>query len=711
MTQAATRSRARRPVPRAPLTRESLLDGLNPEQAAVVTHVLGPLLCAAIAGAGKTTALVRRIAMLFVESAVHPSRVLALTFSKKAAEEMTIRLVGLLPGEVANEARVGTFHSLAHQFLREEMSDFRRWQTDDRDRYRTVVKDVLGFKGMRWDSADLTVVEQFIGRCKANCALPGSPEAFERAEAFYTLRPCGQRMPALLCEAYERAEQERRARLLITFDDMLLEMWWRMQESEAVRARWASRWDYVLQDECQDENRVQREIVEMLARDHRNYMVVGDPAQSIYGFRGADPSGILSFAGAWDARKVELHRNYRSGRRIIDAANGVLRAMDEGSTLGTSITAERDSDGVVEVRAYPDADAEAEGVVTAIRELQADGRAWKDIVCLYRTNAQSRALEEQCLAARIPYVVIGGTNFYERKEVKDVLAYLRLAAGRGTFDDVRRSINAPFRFLGREFVSKVEEHAERLRERDGGRDSISWTEIVRDLASSSTSRLQARQRDSAWQWCDLVDGMARQIRAGRELMDKDPVQGALSAPRPGAMIDGLLMQTDYVKWLTRDEGAESPENNRVSNIRELVRASERFDTVDGLLDYIQETLEAAEAAKRGEDGVDRVTLMSIHRSKGLEWPVVFLTGANEKLLPHGKAEDIDEERRLAYVAMTRARDVLHVSYCGRASFGPKVIDLDVSRFVVEAGLAANDAPAEEPRSGETPIGYDESEHG
>lgn len=709
MNEETPRPRARRPVPKAPLTRESILEGLNPEQTKVVMHHLGPLLCAAIAGAGKTTALIRRIAMLWMEYGVQPARVLALTFSKKAAEEMTKRLVTLLPGEVANDARIGTFHSLAHQFLREEMGDFKRWQTDDRDRYRTVVKDVLGFKGMRWDSADLTVVEQFIGRCKANCALPGSSEAFERATAFHKANPCGQRMPTLLCEAYERAEIERRSRMLITFDDMLLEMWWRLRDNEATRARWAARWDFVMQDECQDENRVQREICAMLAADHRNYMVVGDPAQAIYGFRGADPTGILSFARAWDATTVELHRNYRSGSKIIAAANGVLRAMDQGSTLGTMITPERTVngapvsasdyrspagvpfEGVVDVKAYSDADAEAEGVVTAIRELQADGRAWKDIVVLYRTNAMSRAVEEQCLGARIPYVVIGGTNFYDRKEVKDVLAYLRLAAGRGTFDDVRRSINAPFRFLGREFVNKVEEAAERSR----GRDSISWTEIVRELAQSSSARLQARQRESAWQWCDLIDAMAKQIRSGRELTEQDPIAGALAAPRPGAMIDGLLMQTDYVKWLTRDEGAESPENNRVSNIRELVRASERFNTVDGLLDYIQETLDAAELARQGEEGIDRVTLMSIHRSKGLEWPVVFLIGANEKLLPHGRAEDINEERRLAYVAITRARDLLSVSYTGRAAFGAKVIDLDVSRFIVEAGLVANTAPDSE----------------
>lgn len=683
MTAEKTTTRARRPVPRAPLTREGLLTGLNPEQVRVVMHNTGPLLCVAIAGAGKTTALVRRIAMLHVAHEIDPKRVLALTFSKKAADEMTSRLCALLPGEVSQDARVGTFHSLAFQFLREELPDARRWQTDDRDRFRTVIKDALGYRGMKWDSADLTVVEQFIGRCKANCALPGSPEAKERASAFYKLSPCGQRMPALLCEAYERAEVLRRERLLLTFDDMLLGMWWRMRESEATRLRWASRWDYVLQDECQDENLVQREIAEMLSRDHRNYMVVGDPAQAIYGFRGADPSGILRFEGEWDATRVELHRNYRSGDTIIAAANGLLSAMDAGTTLGVAITPERGIDGEVRLTGFADADTEAEGVITSVLELHADGRAWKDQVVLYRTNAQSRALEEQCLANRVPYVVIGGTNFYDRKEIKDLLAYLRLAAGRGKFDDVRRSINSPFRFLGAEFLKKIEDVAP-ASSRDGG---TAWTEIVRDLAQNHRG-LQARQRESAWAWCEIVDKMARKIADGRTAVENDPVAGYESSPKPGALIDDLLLVTDYVKWLTRDEGAESPENNRVSNIRELVRASERFNTVDGLLDYIQETLDAAERARSGEDGsVDRVTMMSIHRSKGLEWPVVFVVGANEKILPHARCEDLNEERRLAYVAFTRARDILHVSYCGRASIGPKVVDLSVSQFVVEAGLA------------------------
>jgi DNA helicase-2/ATP-dependent DNA helicase PcrA len=667
-------------------TQEDLIEGLNDEQAEVVRHTHGPLLCAAIAGSGKTTALVRRMANLVMSNVTDPARILALTFSKKAAEEMNTRLLQLLPNDVGREARVGTFHSLAFQFLREEKTDLRRWQVDERDRYRTVVKDVIGFRGMRWDSADLTVVEGFIGRCKASCALPGTQAALDLAKAFHKAKPIGQRMPALLVEAYERAEVERHSRLMLTYDDMLLEMWCLLDANEAVRVRWASRWDFVLQDESQDENLVQRGIATHLAKDHTNYMVVGDPAQSIYGFRGADPSGILAFAGQWSARRIELHRNYRSGSKIVEVANNLLGAMAPHTTLGTRITACRGTEGAVGFVGYANADDEAEGVVDSMRELQADGRAWRDFSVLYRTNSQSRALEEQLLSARVPYVVIGGTNFYERKEVKDLLSYLRIAAGRGQFEDVRRSINAPFRFLGREFVAKIEQAADAFDTRDA---KCAWTEIVRDLANSARVQIQDRQRHSARGWCDLIDSMAGAISQSRLSYEADSVAWAVNEAdpaRPAALLESLLMATDYVKWITRDEGAESPENNRLSNIRELVRASERFNSVDGLLDYIDETLEAAERAKSGEAGANRVVLMSIHRSKALEWPVVYVIGANEKLLPHGRAEDIEEERRLAYVAFTRARDVLNVSHINEASFGANVIELDVSRFVAESGI-------------------------
>lgn len=699
----------------AVVTEETITRGLNPEQLEVVRHVLGPLLVAAVAGAGKTTALVGRIAYLVHVMGVEGSEVLALTFSTKAAKEMNQRLAKLLPESLA---RVGTFHSLGFQFLREEWRDFDSWEVDDRDRYRMCVKDALGWRGMKWDSADLTTVGQFIGLCKARCAVAGSPAAAAVAAEFMALQPCGQRNPRLLCDAYQRAEVLRTERRLLTFDDMLLEMWRAMSEDDTCRARWASRWSYVMQDESQDENQVQREIAEMLARDHRNYMIVGDPAQSIYGFRGSDPTGMLAFEQKWGAHVVRMNRNYRSGDAILTVANRVLDAMPADTHLGMQIKPERGVPGRVTVHRMPDADGEAEGVCQTIRELHTDGAKYSGMAVLYRTNAQSRALEEKLLGARVPYVVIGGLSFYERKEVKDLLAYLRIAAGRGKFDDIRRCINAPFRYLGKEFVARIEDVADGRGSLRDGRGADIWTEIVRGV----TGRLQDRQRQSVVDWCEIVENMARAIEEQRtrlaeyrgKMGDAD-VRTALAlgdAPvdacgdndaelvdgegrweaRPERLLENLLQETGYIKWITRDEGTESPENNRVSNVRELVRAASRFGTVDELLDYIDETTRAARAAADDDTSPDRVTLMSIHRSKGLEWPTVFVIGVSEKILPHGKASDPSEERRLFYVACTRARDLLSISSIAAAAYGANVVDLQPSRFLDEAGLTADEPP-------------------
>lgn len=659
-----------------PSESEKLLEGLNPEQIAVVKHHNGPLLTGAVAGAGKTASLVRRIAYLVTEHGVDPSRILAMTFSSKAAKEMTQRLGPLLMDPAA---RVGTFHSLAWELVRKEEPHIQHWTLDERERYRVCVKDALGYKGMDWKGADLTVVLSFIGRCKARCALPGSVEAQVEAQAFYDHAPCGQRTVMLLVEAYARAEQYRIERQLLTFDDMLLEAWRILSTDEHARCRWAARWDYVLQDEAQDENLVQREIASMLARDHRNYMVVGDPAQSIYAFRGSDPSGLLAFEKQWGATKVLMHRNYRSGDAIIRAANGILGAMKEDTHLGMQITPSRGFEGVVRGHVYDTMDEEAGGIVGAMLAKHADGDRWKNNVVLYRTNAQSRALEEALLSERIPYVVIGGTNFYERREVKDLIAYVRLAARAGGADDVRRCINTPFRFLGREFVHGLMDLVDGMT-RNGGL-TPDWTSIVR--AYLGRSGLQARQRASADQWCSLIDSCARAIAKG----------GVES--HTGVMIQNILDETQYIPWLTRDEGSESTENNRVSNVRELVRVAEKFSNVTDFLDYVNEQIALSKRAKI-EGGDDRVTLMSIHRSKGLEWPTVYVIGMNEGILPHGRCDDENEERRLAYVAVTRARDELVVSCVREIMIGSKMTPIKPSRFLVEGGIALTDGETRAP---------------
>jgi DNA helicase-2/ATP-dependent DNA helicase PcrA len=653
------------------------MNELNDEQRAVVSWTSAPLLVAAIAGAGKTTALMERIAEM-VRRGADPDRILAVTFSVKAAKQMTDRLERL----GCHGVRVSTFHSLALQIVRSERPELVRWKVDDSDRYRICVKDAVSYRHMDWKSADVTHLLAFIGRCKAAGAFPEENEAkvVELATELYRRKPSAAREPNLCAMAYAIAETIRCERQLLTFDDMLLEAWALLARQEPLRIRWASRWDHVLQDEAQDENFVQHELAALLARDHRSYTIVGDPAQSIYRFRGADPGAMLRFQSEWGADIVRMGRNYRCGTKIVDLANNTLKAMPLATHLGVKMIAERSESGEVKLTRYEDFDAEGEGVTERILESHEDGRDWRDHVVLFRTNAQSRGIEESLLGARVPYALLGGTNFYERREVRDLLAYLRIAAGRGSFEDVRRSINTPFRYLGKVFVDGIEDA---LADPDITPGQL--VERVRAFVTRSTS-LQQRQRTSALSWCQMLEQVGKTIIAGAAVDSTRADAPERIAAMPSTILDHLVSDLRYNDWLTRDEGAESPENNRVSNVRELVRAAGRFPTVGELLTYVDDTLLRAAKAKRETGSSDVVTLCSIHRSKGLEWPVVYVIGCNDRILPHAHAEDRDEERRLFYVAATRAADVLELSYVRRAAVSSRVMDLQPSPFLTEADV-------------------------
>jgi len=655
---------------------ERLLRGLNPEQRDIVLHDEGPLLAAAVAGSGKTHALVIRVAYLVGVRNVAPSRVLAVTFSRKGADEMQERLDELLGKD--SGARIGTFHSLAYEVLRKE-GKCDGWSVDDRDRYRYCIKDAVGFRELKWKQADVTLISHYISLCKSDLARPYSERSVEIAEEFRAKSPGPKTNVQRLLATYERAEELRREKQLLTFDDMLLDAVELLRDDEDVRSRWAARWSYVLQDEAQDQNLGQLLIGELLAKDHRNYMLVGDPAQAIYGWRGAKPEKLLGFEEAWNAKSIIMHRCYRCVPEVIDVANRVLEAMDPEQRLDTVMTAEKKVSGTVTCTGYEDLDDEGEGLATRIKELLTDGEYEpQDIAVLYRTNAQSRAPEEGLLGERIPYRIIGGVNFYERKEVKDLLGYLRLADGRGSLDDVRRCINAPFRYLGKAFVTKVTECAKDARRRakkDGGR--VSWPGIVRRAAQASG--IQQRQQYGAEDWADIIENLYGKINA--EGASEDP------EAKPAKILEDIVRSTGYVDWLTRDEGEETTENSRVSNVRELVRAAYKFPSVSELLDYIDKTIESSKEQRKGNAAQpNKVTLTTLHRSKGLGWPVVFIVGVNDGILPHARSEDVEEERRLFYVGCTRAMDALHVSCVSQAAIGNQIKALPPSTFLGEAGL-------------------------
>jgi DNA helicase-2/ATP-dependent DNA helicase PcrA len=659
---------------------DHLLKGLNPPQRDVVLHHEGPLLAAAVAGAGKTTVLVKRMAYLMAKHGVDGERILAVTFSRKGADEMNERLAKIAGKD--HGARVGTFHSLAYQIVREEIKEVSDWTVDSRNKYRFCIKDATGYKCMKWKTADVTQLEDFIAKAKTNLLRPSDPETMTLA------RKLGSQ-PSKMVEAYYEAEELRRKRQLLTFDDMLLDAVELLRDDESIRVRWAQRWDFVLQDEAQDQNLGQLLMGELLAKDHRNYMLVGDPAQTIYTWRGAHPEKLLTFEDRWGAKVILMDRNYRCGQTIIDVANATLGAMDPATKLEMTMQCCRKTssgskvEGVVTSRQYLDLDDEAEHTVLHVQELIEDGFEYKDIVFLYRTNAQSRAPEEALLSARIPYRIIGGCNFYERREVKQLLGYLRLASGRGTIEDVRLCINAPFRFLGRAFVDKVVDAVEKM-----GDDPNYLTAV---MEACNRAGIQSRQKRSAADWGELIREVRDSIRDGREyaakLTKEQGETGYLDTSKPARLLELILQHTRYTDWLRKDEGEETTQNNRVSNVRELVRAAERFPTVDELLDYIDRNIEESKKQRRSNKQPNKVTLMSIHRSKGMEFPVVFLIGASEAILPHARTEDLGEEQRLFYVAATRARDELHVSAVSRVAVGDKVKFLMPSRFLSQANIS------------------------
>lgn len=635
---------------------------MNAEQLAVIRHEQGPLANFAGAGSGKTRAVVHRVVRLVECCGVPAERVLCVTFSNAGASEMNERIRALgCPG-----VEVRTWHALCLRILREEGTREGSWQPDDKNRAKTLLKTALGYKHMNWVGADLSKLSSFIGICKANLWEPGSEGALA-----YAAKKFG-RQAARANQAFAVSQELIEQAGILTFDDMLVYVCRLFAENDGVRASWAARFDHVIQDEAQDANLAQKALGEALSREHRNYMVVGDPGQSIFAFRGSSPEYLTSFEKDWQgARVVTMAKNYRSASAIVRVANDVIR---EGAhRLPEDMSAERGVEGEVRLVAAHTLEDEGAELVAFLKARFEGGLKPSDVCVLYRLNAQSRAIEEALLAARIPYVIRGGTNFYERAECKSLLGYLRVALGRDRDGEgLKRSINAPFRFLGSAFVEKVGEESSR------GGDAVEWVE-----RAARRDRIQSRQRASVAEWTDLVFQVGRQVRG--ECLRPTQVDGGLEAERKPSpwtaseVLSQLVSRTRYIEWLEKEEGEESIENSHGANVRELVRVSASFGDVGSFLDYVDQQVADAGRNKRKQAG-NSVTMMTIHRSKGLEWPVVWVAGCNENVLPHAKG-DPEEERRLAYVAFTRARDVLVASHVRQMALRNGVREVERSRFL------------------------------
>jgi DNA helicase II / ATP-dependent DNA helicase PcrA len=633
------KSRAAKP------SKKAILKGLNPEQSQATQHPSGPLGVFAGAGSGKTRVLTHRIALLTLNGQ-DPLRILAVTFSKKASLELTDRLGQL--GCSGVESR--TWHSLALWILRDEgMTSGWKIENEKDDTgkkakgpsAKLLLKNVLGWKGMDWKGADLGSVQSYIGFCKSQLWDHRSAEALEHAN--------GDRR---LVEAYRQFELELQRNRLITFDCMLFKACRLLSANEDVRARWASKFDHLLQDEAQDANPAQMTLAELLVRDHRNYMVVGDPSQAIYAFRGSRPESVMEFAGQWPGATVlTMNRNYRCGHRIVEAANEVIRPAT--CRLPEDLIAEGGWEGGISHEQHGDLDDEAEAVAEEVQRSYALGHAWEDSVVLFRTNAQSRALEEAFLGRKIPHLVVGGSNFYDRREVAALLGYLRIAVGRADADAIRRAINIPFRFIGVATLDKVSRYLTDL--------SLGDVENACE-ATCNAERLQRRQRSSLMEFCSILRGIEQNKNTN-----------------PGDLLNDLERRLGFIEWLLQEEGAESLESSHAANVKELIRVAGRFESVDEFLNFVDETTLKAEKAK-SEKANGRVLLMTVHKSKGLEFPFVHVVGVVETILPHAKGE-LEEERRLFYVAITRAAQHCYLHSPRSIATRAGVKDVAISRFV------------------------------
>ncbi len=601
-----------------------LLAGLNPAQFEAVTHQGGPLLVVAGAGSGKTRVLTHRIAHLIDEQGVSPFEILAITFTNKAAGEMRER-VGHLVGPVAQKMWVSTFHSACVRILRTHAEHlgypkaFTIYDQADALRLVTYVQRDLGLDPKR---VPPRTVHGIISSVK-NEGL-GPAEYAEKAGIVH------ERRIAEVFDEYQRRLQRAGA---MDFDDLLGQTVHLFRVRPDVLEQYQRRFQHVLVDEYQDTNPVQNELVIQLGSAHRNVCVVGDQDQSVYRFRGADMRNIAEFESTFpDATVVVLEQNYRSTQTILNAANAVI-ANNMGRKPKDLWTDSGEGAKIVHFTGEDESD-EAQWVVHEASQLQQGEYRWSDMAIFYRTNAQSRVVEEQLMRTGVPYRVVGGTRFYDRKEVKDALAYLKAVVNPVDEVSVKRVLNVPKRGVGDQSVGRIDAFARA--------EGISFVDALR-----------------RWDEAGVPGRTARGIEKFLEVLDE---ASALQAS-PAVVLQDVLDRSGYIAELEAEGGVEA--EGRLENLEELVGSAEEFETVDEFLEQVALVADTDALPDPDDPSDTGIVLMTLHSAKGLEFPVVFLVGMEEGVFPHVRSltepDELEEERRLCYVGLTRSRERLFLS--------------------------------------------------
>lgn len=630
----------------------SLLTGLNKEQQQAVQHTEGPLLILAGAGSGKTKVLTVRVAYLLAQG-VNPYEILAITFTNKAAKEMKSRVEGLV-GDVANRIWLSTFHSFCAKFLRFEIDSFLGYNSNftiyDTSDSQAVIKAAL--KALNLDDKYYPVGAMIAAISDAKNQLLFTSDFRKQARDFYQQK---------VADVYEYYERELRKNNALDFDDLLLVAVKLLQSNAAVLDKYCHRFRYVMIDEYQDTNHAQYLLAKLLASHWKNIAVVGDADQSIYAWRGADIQNILDFEKDYpNCTSIKLEQNYRSTKIILDAANAVID-NNEGRPKKNLWTDKTEGAKIQHFTAQSEHEEAAFIGDTIAKKHDIHDVPYGDMAILYRTNAQSRVLEEALIKRALPYTMVGGTKFYDRKEIKDVLAYLRVLYN--PFDDLSllRIINVPKRSIGATTVAKLQEYA-----RANG-TSLFMTLTQLHLIDSIKGKTKEKLEEFGILIFTLVSEMEN-----RTVLD---------------ILESILDRTGYLAQL--EESTDPQDQARAENIGELLSVAKDFQDTNpsGTVEDFLEQVALVNDVDSFEQEESKVTLMTLHAAKGLEFPIVFLCGLEEGLFPHSRTlmnpEEIEEERRLAYVGITRAEKELYISNATTRTVFGRTSSYLPSRFIDE----------------------------
>ena len=636
----------------------SIYDTLNEQQSEAVLHTEGPLLILAGAGSGKTRVLTHRIAYLIEEKGVNPWNILAITFTNKAAGEMRER-VDQLVGFGSESIWVSTFHSTCVRILRRHI-DLLGYDTNftiyDADDQKTLMKDVCKLLNI-----DTKVYKE---RSLLNAISHAKDELVTPEE--FLLQAGGDFSQKKIAEVYAEYEKQLRANNALDFDDLLVKTVQLFQTQKDVLEYYQERFRYIMVDEYQDTNTVQFELIRLLASKYRNLCVVGDDDQSIYKFRGANIKNILNFEQVFeDAKVIKLEQNYRSTGNILNAANTVIR--NNMGRKDKTLWTDKGEGEKISLRQFDSAYDEAEYIVDEIRKNVAKGDVtYHDHAILYRTNAQSRMFEEKFVTANIPYKIVGGVNFYARREIKDLLAYLKTVDNGKDDLAVRRIINVPKRGIGLTSTNRVQEYASR--HEIGFYDALCGVDLIPDIGRGA-SKLES--------FVALIEHFKTDAK---DLSLSDLMQE-------------IIEETGYVESLRADEGEEA--DARIGNIDELLskiaayeETCEEQNEPATLSGFLEEVALVADIDSLDEDS-DYVILMTLHSAKGLEFPHVYLAGMEDGIFPSymtvtaDDPEEMEEERRLCYVGITRAEEELTLTCARRRMIRGETQYNKMSRFIKE----------------------------